>query len=266
MMIRFLSLATVGLLCSSASAQTPSPRPVRPDRFAPAARQASVPHRCDSDDTAIALLRKKVDRIDWTNAPFEDVIRWLRAECDERTNIVPRWHRLRGVNVDIDTPVTLKIKHTTVADVLHEVIDQLAPDRAVAYRAIGNKLIISTRADFEARMVLRVYDVTDIVVDIPDLGGDAPTIELEQTAAAGGGRSPLRTTGATSTSGEQTEQEIRSRLEELARRIQRVIAPESWETEGADGQGRIEIFGRSLWVYNSLEVHQQIAGSAIPGG
>lgn len=56
------------------------------------------------------------------------------------------------------------------------------------------------------------------------------------------------------------------RLEKLRELIEGVIAPESWDTSATGGAGRIRIFNRSLVVYNTIEVHEKIAGQFSFGG
>ncbi len=246
----------------STSAQTVPSRSGAPDRFAVSGREASATAARNFTDAARALLHKRVKSIDWTETPFEEVVSWLEDESEGRVNIVPRWLQLARVHVDRDTPVTLRLDNVTVAEILNEAMGQLSPDGEVSYRGAGNRLTLSTRADFSRKMMLRVYDVADIVTEIPDFGRGAPTIDFQQTGGqTSGGQAVIRGTGGSGTGGEQAEQYTQTRLEELARKIQRVIAPESWETPDTAGRGRIEIFGRSLWIYNTVEVHEQIAGS-----
>jgi len=232
-----------------------------PDRFAVAAGQAGTSAAGNVADAARALLHKRVESIDWAEKPFEDIISWLEGESEGRVNVVPRWPQLDRAHVDRDTPVTLRLRNVTVAVILNEAMNQLSPDGEIGYRGRANRLILSTRADFTRRMMLRVYDVTDIVTEIPDFGRSAPTMDFQQTGGQTGGRSVIQGTGGGGTGGEQAEQYTRTRLEELARKIQKVVAPESWDTPDTDGRGRIEIFGRSLWIYNTDEVHEQIAGT-----
>ncbi len=226
-----------------------------------------------SRHSALLLLRKRVESVDWIDTPFEEVIEWLKDESQGQVNLVPRWSQLSDESVDRDTLVTLQLNNTTVAEVLSETVDQLSPDGEVTFRAVGNTLKISTRADFDRKMEFRIYNVTDILFRVPNFGQEAPLIDLQQTGrgggggGGGGGQSVFSGAGGQggqqSQGGEQAEQELEDRVEDLGERIQRIIAPDSWDTVG--GRGRIEVFGQTLWVYNTVEVHEMIAGRFVFG-
>ncbi|RME41349.1 MAG: hypothetical protein D6788_01415 [Planctomycetota bacterium] len=221
-------------------------------------------------EPAIQLLRKHVESVDWQDEPFEGIIDWLRQEGEGRVNIVPRWAQLNVESVDRDTPVNLQMNNTTVAEVLNEVLYQLSENGELRYRAFGNTLRITTRADTDRRKYLRVYDVTDILFEVKDFGETAPNINLQNTSqggqgGGGGGQSVFQGSAGGSqerSGGEETERQMKERLEELRDIIMKTIEPQSWNTGTGPvvGTGTIEIFNRSLIVYNTIEVHEQIAG------
>lgn len=262
MATRIFSVVAAALLGSPffATTQTVLSRSATLDRLTTSSHEKPVTKVSRPEATVLALLNKRVDNLKWIDTPLEEVIGWLRDESKGQVNVIPRWSQLSTANVNFDTLVTLRLNNTTVAEILNEVVDQLSVDGEVRYRCAGNRLIISTRDDFNRKMVLRIYDVTDILFRIPDFGQDAPTIDLQRAGTQGSGsQAVIRSPGSSSTGGEQAEQYIRTRLAELAQKIQRVVAPETWDTPNTEGRGRIEVFGRSLWVYNAAEVHAQIA-------
>ena len=69
---------------------------------------------------AIALLRKRVDKVDWEEMPFEEVLDWLREEGDNRVNVLPRWLALNNDGVDEESLVTLRLTNSMVAEVLND--------------------------------------------------------------------------------------------------------------------------------------------------
>lgn len=269
------TLLAVTCLAAMASAQAPeSDLPVagRPPSFVPPAPPVS-------SNPAAELLFKRVDSIDWTDRTFEDVIRWLRDESNGRVNVVFRETQLGVEGVTRDSLVTLQLNNTTVADVLNETLEQLSETGEARYRAIGNKLTISTRADFERAMHTRVYDVTDILFRVPNFGQNAPEIDLQQAGRSGGSGGGGRGQGVFSgaggqeddeESGQQAEQETEQRMNTLRQLIEQTIAPETWDltgspsaqssTTGGGGRGRIRVFNRSLIVTNTVEVHEMIGG------
>ncbi|MCH7632253.1 MAG: hypothetical protein IIB59_03485, partial [Planctomycetes bacterium] len=133
------------------------------------------------------VLSERVDSVDWVDRTFEEVIQWVRERGDARINIVPRWNHLGVEGISRDSLVTLQLNNTNVADVLNEALMQLSDSDEVRYRGLRNKLTISTRADFERKLHTKVYDVTDILFQVPDFGQGAPLIDLKRAAASGGG-------------------------------------------------------------------------------
>lgn len=219
-------------------------------------------------NSAAALLHKRVDKVDWVETTFEEVIDWLHDEGLDKVNIVPRWGPLGVEGVGRETPVTLRLNSTTVGEVLNETLGQLSESEEVTYRGVGNTLRISTKQDFGRKMELKIYDVTDILFQVPDFGREAPIIDISQASRSGGqgggGSGGQGVFGGTSTgtgqetSGEQAKRLLDEKLKELRELIEQTIAPESWDIGG--GRGTIKAFNQSLIVHNTIEVHEKIAG------
>lgn len=228
------------------------------------------------------LLQLQVDKVDWVDATFEEVVDWLEDQADEGVNIIIRWPRLAEEGVDAEKPVTLSLRDTTVGVVLQEVVDQLSEDGQIRFRAVGDTLRVSSKADFERRMETRVYNVADLAMVPPDFGRSAPTIDLEQAArqggsqgGGGGGQSVFGGGGGQGGSEdlEEEEDEVEERLQELRDAIRNSVARDTWAADtggagqttfvatGQGGNGRIEIFNnRSFIITNTIEVHEEIAG------
>ncbi len=256
----------------AAYGQTTSPRSALAQRASGAGFRAGVSMQPTPGDAAIALLNKRVESISWDeDTTFEEVIDWLRAESEGKVNILLRWTALGIEGIDRDTVVTLELTNTTVAEVLNETIDQISDDGEIRYHAFSNKLKISTKADFDRRLYVRIYDAADIVFRVEDFGQGAPAIDLQQAGQGGGGggggggasRSVFTGTGGAqsqSQGGEQAEQELEERLEKLKDVIVIMFAPETWADGGAGGRGQIQVYNSMLIVKNTIEVHQMIAG------
>ena len=258
---RTLSIAVIALsgMALNVSAQTP-----KESRDGRSGDLGNVSRRASSN-SAIRLLRKSVESVDWLDTPFEEVISWLKDESEGRVNIVPRWGQLSVESVDRDTLVSLQLNNGTVAEVLIETLEHIAPGGELRFRAVGNNLKISTRTDFDRKMYVRVYDVTDILTKVPDFGQTAPNIDLQQQTGGGGGgggQSVFQggSQGGQEATGEQAEQELEERLGELRDLIQAAIEPTTWATATTGGQGTIQIFNRMLIVRNTIEVHEAIGG------
>lgn len=252
----------------------------QPQRKTP--RRTTLQERTGGRD----LLQRYVDKVEWTDATFAEVLDWLRDQAEDRVNIIVRTTQLQAEGVDAEKPVTLSLRNTTVGVVLQEVVDQLAEDGLVRFRAIGDTLRISTKTDFERKMETRVYNVADLSMTPPDFGRGAPTVDLQaagrqggsQGASGGGGGGGQGIFGGGTTSSsqdlEEKKDEVKLQLEQIRNVIRNTIAKDTWAADtggssssgsstfvGGTGNGRIEIFNnRSLVVTNTIEVHEEIAG------
>jgi hypothetical protein len=238
----------------------------------------------DSSLAAEDMLHRRVESVDWRDKTFEEVLDWLKDQSEGRVNILPKWNVLNNENVTRESLVNLQLNNTTVKEVLDEVLGQLSETDAVTYRGVGNKLTIATRADFDRRMVTKVYDATDLMFRVPDFGQGVPQIDLQKTARSGGsggggggGQGVFSGAGGGSSqedneSGQQAEQTMRQRMGEIRTLIQNSVAKDSWDRSGQQqqqgvgdptlaggGQGRIEIFNRTLIITNTVEIHEMLA-------
>jgi len=267
---RFLLVGAL-VLCMGASALAQAENKAAPKMAAPSrvfAKQES--------DTAAALLNKHVDSVDWVEITFEEVIDWLRDLSDGSVNVIPRWSALGVDSVTPESLITLKLSNVNVTEVLNEVLGQLSEDNTLGYQAVRNNLRISTKGDFNRRMYVRVYDVTDILFRVYDFGEEAPQIDLQQagqnSGGGGGGSGQSVFSGSSSSGGsrqqggKQAEEEVKKQLEDLKALIEHSIEPSSWSETGTGGQGTIELFHRSLVVYATIDVHEKIAGFFRYGG
>ncbi len=228
--------------------------------------QAGRAHSAAAD-----LLHKNVDEVNWEENTFEEVLGWLNDQAEGSVNVIPKWTQLRNAGVNEDSLVTLKLRDVTVAIVLNEVLDQISQGDPPSYRAIGNVLRLSTKSDFAAKMEVRVYEIMDLAFRIPDMGRNAPTVDLQSASRSGGqggggGQSVFANASSSSSEDlEDEEQELEERLDDLIALIKAVVEPSSWDIgaggTGGGGPGHIEYLNsRVLVVRNSIEVHEKLAG------
>jgi len=262
--------------------------PMPPAGRAGAPRPAATQPLANAAQPALAvsqLLSRRIERIEWDERPFDEVIDWLQGLGP--INVVVAWRALDAETVTRDTPVTLRMKEATVGAVLKEVLSQLSEDGSLRYRAAGSTLTISTREDFNRVLYVRMYDVSDLVHPTPDFRGPGPgplggglAGGMNGMGGAGAGVGGGLGTGAMSgggfgegyasgtqkggNAGAGNGATIEERLEQLADRIKKTIEPDSWEDKG--GRGTIRLFQRRLVVRNTVEVHERIGGPIAEDG
>ncbi len=255
----------LGVFAMTASAQT-STRTAKSSTD-PSSKLGARRVKARAATNALSVLQKRVD-VEWDEVTFEDVVEWLRSQGS--LNVIPRWNALSVEGVDPESTVTLgNLRNETVGTILGEALASLSEAGNLRYQARGGTLRISTEADFNRKLYVRVYDITDMLVELPNFGQEAPQIDLQnvqstQTGGQGGGGQSIFT--GSSGRGQQTntaqqDQEAEEKLEKLAEIIQETIAPESWEELG--GPGVVKWFNRSLVIRNTIEVHEQIAGEFL---
>jgi hypothetical protein len=231
---------------------------------------------------APSLLLKPVAKLEWDEIPFEEVLDWIRDQSDDRINVIPRWKALNNDGVDADSVVSLKLTNTTVGKVLKEVLRQLTEEDTLRFRATANEIEITTQAFVERELVFKAYPVGDILFRIPYFPAEAPQIDLtgqnQQGGGGGGqgGQGGQRSVFAGGTSGgqqqgqqQENQQEVEQAESKLRDLILNSIAAESWADVASDaqgrqdaglGKGRLRIYNRIMFVTNTAEVHEKIAG------
>jgi len=239
-----------------------------------ASAQQSARDASDSDSSAPAVrgqrsnlvlwvLRKQVDSVDFQDATFEEVLDWVRDQG--ALNVVVQWRALAAEGISPDIMVTLKLENATVSDVLNEAMDQLSEVGSLRYRGVGNTLKISTKSDFERKLEVRVYDVTDILVLIPNFYG-SPEMDIQQQSSGSGQQSGSQQLFTGGRSSRDESEQRRTGLDEsvpglgtIRNLIEDTIEPDTWDTYG--GKSHISPFNRSLVIRAPIEIHEMIAGT-----
>ncbi len=217
-----------------------------------------------------ALLLHRVEKVSWDEALFRDVVDWVKAQGTEsgRVNVVVKWPALAVESIDQESPVTLEMKDTTVAEVLDEVLDQLTDIDPITYIGINNKLRISTKSDFDRKLYTRIYNVDDIFFEIQSFRG-SPQIDLNQRQQGGGGGGGSggqanvqsifgQSGGGGGNDDDDDEDEDDEREEEILEWIRTTVDPDSWQENG--GLGTLAVFNKMLTVRNTLDVHELLGG------
>lgn len=265
---RIVSVSLIVVLGGSLSAfaQFDSARSKAVSRRTPLQSDMAKARSSLATGSAKSLLRMRVAEVNWDDDALEDVVEWLREKSEDKVNILFRWNALQLEGVDPEMSITLQVRHQTVGDILSEVVDQMSPAGEVTFHGIENRLIVSTKQDLNRKLYLRVYEVTDILFQVPDFGRSAPQVDLQKAATSGsggGGQSIFKGSSSSSRDLEEEEQEVEERIESLRSLVQATVSPESWARDDGTGAGlgRIEMFNnRFLIVRNTMEVHEQLVG------
>jgi len=206
-----------------------------------------------------SVLHRTVAEVRFDSAPLESVLDWF-AEASAQ-NVVVQWEMLADFGIERDEPVTLRLRNVQFETVLWLVLNQVAgPDIPLAYEADREFILISTAQALGQRMIVRVYDVADLLLRVPHFR-NAYRLDLSSAGSdAGSGRLER---------GDYRDEDPRpaadggyGTMPPLVNVIQETIEPDSWRANG--GLGTIMPFGAKLVVRNTIGVHQQLGGGNAP--
>ena len=209
--------------------------------------------------TMFELLNVRIEEVAFEEAPLDQVLEWIDSLTP--LNVITRWQQLEDLGIERDQPVTLGVRNLRLSQVLWLLLREAAgPDVRLAFQACDGLLIISTSEDLEREMVVKVYDVADLLLRLPRFAG-APHIDVATNTGSTGGENVFGSTGGASERENSEGADVSvedSTAAELARLIVSVVEPDSWREVG--GPGSIQAFGNLLVVRANPRVHQLLAG------
>jgi hypothetical protein len=273
-MRRTLALLTLQAFLASVLAQnSPERRDPRPgDSGSADARPAKPPAR-----NVHRLLAQRVPEVTFDETPLEAWLEWLRDTA--QINVVAQWERLAEVGVQRDHPIVLRARNLRLGQLIWLVLQQCETtgDVRLGYRVDADLMVITTVQDLDREMVIRVYDVQDLLA--ARLRNPSITVGrqhefvtgLVPSVAAGAvGVRPVTQRwlsgcfleggdgGGDVYADDESGYDPDRTLRELIGVILTTVEPDSWAVSG--GAGSIEPFRGRLVVRNTPRVHQLLAG------
>jgi len=198
--------------------------------------------------------------------PLRDAINYVQQ--DSGANIYVNWNALSAVGVSNLTPITLSLQNVTVGKLLALIMAQASPETPTVEYVDSNVLMITTRADADTQMVTRVYNVSDLIMSVPDYSSGAPTLSLAlqnqsvNASSTGGGGGGGQTGSNLFGGGGQTSQGAvespAQRGQELVKLIETIVYPSIWADNG--GQASIVYFNSNLIITAPEYIQEQIGG------
>ena len=134
----------------------------------------------ESEQTRQARLKlQETIQIKVDNARLDNVIEYLRTLTG--LNITVNWNALQAVGVAQDTPISLNLSSVRAEQALRLVLQQAGAGsfEPVGFSINDGIVEISTVADLKRTVETRVYDIRDLLVQVPNFD-DAPPFDLNQ--------------------------------------------------------------------------------------
>ncbi|MEM7576554.1 MAG: hypothetical protein AAF328_03680 [Planctomycetota bacterium] len=193
--------------------------------------------------------------------PLEAVIGFLRTTTG--VNIFVNWPALNIEGIEEDMPITLELADVSARVALEKVL-QLANAAGGAvspatYSIVDGVVEINTQAELNRSTEARVYDIRDLLVQVPNFT-DAPSFELSEALSgnSGGGGG-----GGSSIFGDEEEddEDEEEQREELIQQIEDIIREsvgrlEEWDT----GDSTIRELNGNLIIKTTAGNHRDVLG------
>jgi general secretion pathway protein D len=218
------------------------------------------------DEAVLAQLEKRLPEVRLDGVPFTDVIDFLRDVTS--ANIFVNWRALEASQVDKNTPVTALLRDVKFAKALSTILNDVGGATVkLGYTIDEGVITISTIDDLSKNVVTQVYDIRDIIVDIPDFA-NAPSFNLSSTTSGtgtgtSGGTSSGSSTGlfsnTSSGSGSSGTPGITraDRIAQIITLIQDTVSSETWKDNGGN-VGSIKELSGQLIVTQTPESQRQL--------
>lgn len=197
--------------------------------------------------------------------PFSEIIAYLRDVTT--ANIWVNWRALEGAGVDRSLPVTMNLNDVPAEQALRTILDDVGGGLIELSFVIDGGLVkISTRDDLNRETEIRVYDIRDLLVVIPDF--PAPEVEFggegggdgggdDGGGGFGGGDGGFFGGDDDEEEDDEGEASLAEKIEEIRTMITDNVDPYSWRPDGEIGS--INELNGSLIVTQTIENHRRIS-------
>ncbi|HEX2838747.1 MAG TPA: hypothetical protein VHN77_11525 [Phycisphaerales bacterium] len=227
-------------------------------------RRGAPPAFAEAEENrkALAVIQSKRIPVNFNETPLENVIQFIEAVT--QLNVDTDWQALENAGVDRQAPVTLNLTNVPVETILNRVCEKASPDplTGAAWNVTDGVLTISSREQINKQKAIVIYDIRDLIVEVPnytnsyELDLQQALQQAGQTGGGGGGQSPF-------TENDQGDEEQRRTLQERTQEILDIITTnvdsEGWRENGGD-VGYVQQLGGLLIITNTPANHRSING------
>jgi general secretion pathway protein D len=193
---------------------------------------------------------------------FSDVIDFLRDVTG--ANLFVNWRALETAGIDKAAPVTARLRDVKFSKALTTILNDVGGGTVkLAYTIDEGVITISTEEDLSKNVVTRVYDIRDLIINIPDFN-NAPDFNITQAntggGRGGGGGGGQSLFGGGGGQGQEenagpTRQEL---VDSIIKLIQDTVASESWKDNGGTVGSLRELSGQLIVTQTPENQHQLV--------
>lgn len=193
-------------------------------------------------DQVRAKLVKRVD-VEFMETPLGDALTFLAEKAGVQIYLKRR--ALDDVGITPLDPVTFNLAQIPIDMALDLMLDELQLD----YTIDRGIVVVSTPEDIEMNLQVAVYNVRDLLADLPSL--KCKTVERPFKGEAAG----ISAGGGVQC--QASADQLIEPADQLITTIVATIEPTTWDEVG--GPGSISMFGQVLVVQQTRSVHDKIA-------
>lgn len=209
-----------------------------------------------------ALKLKKTVPISFEANPLESVINYIRETTS--ANIFVNWPALTEAGIEQDTPISLTLSNVPAEKALQLVLQAVSSQGfdEIGYSIIEGVVTISTAEQLKRSTDLRVHDIRDLLVEVPDFN-DAPEFDLTEslsnTSSGGGGGGGG---GGSIFGDEQDDQDEEQptrleRIEDIIALIEETVGEfDDWEINGGDSS--VRELNSNLIIKTTSDNHRRV--------
>ena len=223
------------------------------------------------DRAVQAQLDRQLPELKFDAVGFSDVIDFLRDVSG--ANLFVNWKSLEAAGIDRNTPVTASLRNIKFSKALQIILDSVGGGQTkLGYTVDEGVITISTLDDLSKNVVARVYDIRDLIIDVPDFN-DAPQFSLDASqnqgsqggggsgsgsgGASQGGVSNTLFAGSGTTGARQTGPTREELVESITKLIEDTVSTDTWKDNGGSVGALRELQGQ-LIVTQTPENHRQL--------
>lgn len=213
-------------------------------------------------------LQKTVP-INFDANPLESVIDYIRETTD--ANIFVNWPALIDqAFIEQDAPISLTLNNVPAEKALQLVLQQASSQGGteVSYSLIDGVVTISTAEDLKRSTDLRVYDIRDLLVQVPNFT-DAPEFDLTESLSntnsgggggggGGGGSSIFGDDNDNDNDEDDAEEERQELIDSIITLIQETVGDFNDWAEGGGGESTVQELNSNLIIKTTPDNHRGV--------
>lgn len=225
------------------------------------------------DRAVQAQLDRQLPELTFDAVGFSDVIDFLRDVSG--ANLFVNWKSLEAAGIDRNTPVSARLRNIKFSKAMSIILDSVGGGQTkLGYTVDEGVITISTLDDLSKNVAVHVYDIRDLIIDVPDFN-DAPQFSLDASqnqgsqgggggagggaggASQGGVSNTLFAGGGGLTGAQQSGPSRQELVDSITKLIEDTVSTDTWKDNGGSVGALRELQGQ-LIVTQTPENHRQL--------